>query len=64
MGGLSSPEVTAGRGLVTVACRAGYESGLLVDEEYHLLVRPEAQDVCLPCRGQQGQLPRVGMCVS
>jgi hypothetical protein len=31
------PDVTAGSDLVTVACRAGHENGLLVAEEYHLL---------------------------
>jgi hypothetical protein len=35
--------VTMGSDLVTVACRAGYENGLLVAEEYHLPDRPEAR---------------------
>jgi hypothetical protein len=35
--------VTAGSDLVTVACRAGYENGLLVAEECHLLDLPEAR---------------------
>jgi hypothetical protein len=43
---VSLPEVTAGSDLITVACRAGYEKGLLVAEEYHLLDRPEARE-CL-----------------
>ena len=43
---VSLPEVTVGSDLITVACRAGYEKGLLVAEEYHLLDRPEARE-CL-----------------
>jgi hypothetical protein len=35
--------VTVGSDVVTVACRAGHEDGLLVVEEYHLPDRPEAR---------------------
>lgn len=37
------PEVTVGSDLVTMACRAGQENGLLVAEEFHLLDLPEAR---------------------
>jgi hypothetical protein len=40
---LGLPVVTVGSDLVTVACRAGHENGLLVAGEYHLLDLSEAR---------------------
>lgn len=39
--------------------REGMKVGLLVIEMYHQLDHQKPQDVCLPCRGREGQSWRV-----